>query len=249
MPKSKLIIAGLSSLLAFSAHSGAIYSDDESFDNGWMKVLTLSGGVGWANPGENQTLYLAQGIYNRYIYESSSRTMGVGDLYFALQKPGYYGLWGQWGISIGGSSEARPQGVVNYNDLTDLASFVYRVNHAYIDLRGKLLSDPNWVVQPYLTAAIGVAYNHTYGFNTYPTVNNTISSPWFNTYTSLSFTYIAGAGLQKTINKNWQVGIGYEFSDWGKSGLGLSLEPWNLDGPHLEHIYQNAVLFSVSYIC
>ena len=50
------------------------------------------------------------------------------------------------------------------------------------------------------------------------------------------------------INPNWQVGVGYQFADLGKSHLngdGFYLN----QGLKLMHFYTNEALLSISYMC
>ncbi|MGL6035737.1 MAG: porin family protein, partial [Legionella sp.] len=60
--------------------------------------------------------------------------------------------------------------------------------------------------------------------------------------------YTVGAGLQKSLNDNWQVGVGYEFADWGKSQLASAPEQTLNSGLGLNHLYTNGVLLNVTYV-
>ena len=57
-----------------------------------------------------------------------------------------------------------------------------------------------------------------------------------------------GAGVQKALNNHWQVGVGYEFADWGKSTLGRSLGQTLNTGLSLNYFYTNGVLFNLTYL-
>jgi len=62
-------------------------------------------------------------------------------------------------------------------------------------------------------------FNHAYSFNNTPTIFEALPNANFSSNTETAFTYTLGAGVQRVINQHWQVGIGYEFADWGKSKL------------------------------
>ena len=53
------------------------------------------------------------------------------------------------------------------------------------------------------------------------------------------------------ITNNTQIGIGYEFSDLGKSELGAPRlsDFTNNRGLHLSHFYSQSLLLSISRIC
>ena len=49
-------------------------------------------------------------------------------------------------------------------------------------------------------------------------------------------------------NQHWQIGVDYEFADWGKSQLGRASEQTLNGGLVLNHLYINGVLFNLSCI-
>jgi opacity protein-like surface antigen len=216
----------------------------------WKKVTTLSGGVGWTKGGETQSVYIP-GYVDTYLADKDSSTMGTGELFFALQWPFTCGINNQLGIAIGGTSEAKMTGQLYVNGAYSGSNYVYHTNHSRIAIRGKMMADPKGnIVQPYITASVGVAFNAAYGYETIPWINPTVSSLWFDKKTSLAFTYSAGLGLEKTLSPHWAVGVGYEFSDWGKSGFNqATTQPWVYDGPQLTHMYEHRGIVSISYRC
>jgi opacity protein-like surface antigen len=81
-----------------------------------------------------------------------------------------------------------------------------------------------------------------------PTIFQAIVNPNFSSNTKSSFTYTLGAGVQKMLNNNWQVGVGYEFADWGKSQLGRAAGQTLGNGLALSHLYTNGILFNITYL-
>ncbi|QDP72679.1 hypothetical protein FOG18_08985 [Legionella israelensis] len=248
MTVKRLIKPFFLSIFSVKAIAGGMYDDTAI---GWTKVITLSGGPAWSRAGETQTLYLNSVLSNRYNAQKDTRLMGTGEIFFALQGPFAPGILGQLGIAAGGTGEAKMQGTIDVNFIPSGSRYEYRTNHWNASIRGKLLTDPRiFFIQPYITAAIGAAFNYAYGFRTIPLISPLTSSQWFDSNTKVGFTYSIGGGIQTSFNDHWQVGVGYEFSDWGKSELGRALTiPWTHTGPQLDHIYAHNVLFSLSYLC
>ena len=69
----------------------------------------------------------------------------------------------------------------------------------------------------------------------------------FAAYTQTSFTYTLGAGIQKILTNHWQVGLGYEFADWGQSRLNRASEQTIGQGLSLSHLYTNGLVFNLTY--
>lgn len=69
----------------------------------------------------------------------------------------------------------------------------------------------------------------------------------FASNTTTAFTYTLGAGVQRHLNPHWQVGIGYEFSDWGSSQLNRASGQTLNSGLLLSHLYTNELLFNLTY--
>lgn len=75
-----------------------------------------------------------------------------------------------------------------------------------------------------------------------------LPNPNFADHTKTAFTYTLGVGVQKAFNDHWQVGIGYEFADWGKSKLGRASGQTMNSGLALNHLYTNGILFNLTYV-
>jgi hypothetical protein len=53
---------------------------------------------------------------------------------------------------------------------------------------------------------------------------------------------------EKPLNDHWTIGMGYEFTDWGKSQLGAASGQTSGEGLILNHVYVNQLLFSLSFV-
>lgn len=92
-----------------------------------------------------------------------------------------------------------------------------------------------------------VGFNQAHGFTNTPLNFHAVVNPNFEPRTEVALTYTLGVGMQKPLNKNWQVGIGYEFSDWGKSQLGRANGQTLNSGLKLAHLYTHGLLFNLTY--
>lgn len=95
---------------------------------------------------------------------------------------------------------------------------------------------------------MGAGFNRSYDFLLTQKTEEQSIPTLFNPHTQTSFTYTAGAGVQKAINSHWSFGAGYEFADWGKSSLASTdFQPASSSGLKLNHLYTHQLQFSLSY--
>lgn len=100
-------------------------------------------------------------------------------------------------------------------------------NHPFWIWVGTLSAGPVWqgsgnTQTVYLAPGIEKSYiaNNAHGFQSTPTLIDALPTPGFSSHTQTAFTDTVGTGIQKALHQHWQVGVGYEFADWGKSSLG-----------------------------
>ena len=131
----------------------------------------------------------------------------------------------------------------NYN-------YAYNLNHKHIAVKGKLLGQLGLPCfnQPYISASLGVGFNTSHHFTSTPTIVEALPTPNFSSNTTTSFTYTLGIGIQGEITKNWQVGVGYEFADWGQSQLGRAPGQTMGQGLSLSHLYTNGLMLNLTYL-
>ncbi len=213
-------------------------------------VATLSAGPVWENTGQTQTFFLAPEIEKTYAARKSTHTMAAGEFFVGLQKSLDYQLLGQLGLAIAAAGNAKFSGEIwddadpafnNYN-------YNYTVQHAHLAVKGKLLWDRGYWFTPWLSASVGVGFNRAYGFDNTPVIFEALPNANFTNHTTTAFTYTLGIGVQKTLSEHWQTGIGYEFTDWGKSQLGRAEDQTLNSGIALNHLYTNGLLLNLSYI-
>lgn len=213
-------------------------------------VINLSLGSAWSMTPPTQTFYLQPDIQKTYQSSASPSAFFDVELFLGYQKRIAPLFVGQFGLEIAGTTKTTLPGDIwedadptfnNYN-------YSYTVNHARLALKGRLLADKVKWVSPYASASAGLGFNQASGFTIMPKIYQEVAAPAFNDQWSTTFSYTLGIGLEKRFNKQWQVGLGYEFADFGKSQLARAPGQTLNEGLTAEHLYVNALLLSASYV-
>lgn len=213
-------------------------------------LATFSFGYGWEDAGETQTFFLAPNIEKTYFADSNSHRVANGEIFIAYQQALQTTLDAQLGLALALSHRAYLTGQIwddaqiEFNNDT----YHYKINHLHLALKGKVLANRNWFVTPWVSGSLGLAYNRSHAFDNSPLVDEVVNTPCFSDKTKRTFTYTLGAGVQKGLNQHWQMGIGYEFSDWGKSQLNRAPEQTLNGGLSLSHLYVHALLLNLTYL-
>ncbi|QMT61790.1 outer membrane protein [Legionella sp. PC997] len=215
----------------------------------WSSIIIVSGGPAWSNPGKDQYLYpFPPPQNNLYLADSRSDWLGSGELFFGLQHfIGASNVIAQFGLGVAAASDAGLSGTVSVDGVPDVYTYSYKVSHVRAEFKGKLIACGFQSLQPYLSGSFGVGWNHAHDW--LPTTIDPVLYPtyWFDTASTVAFSYTLGLGVQKMLTPNWQVGVGVEFADWGKNYLGD--DGATLDqGPGMPHLYTTELLFSVGYM-
>ncbi|MDA9271943.1 outer membrane beta-barrel protein [bacterium] len=215
-------------------------------------AVMLSGGPAWTDAGNTQTFFLKSDVQNTYHADNKTTTLRTGELFLGYHRPLNTYLHGLWGVTIAGSGTAKPSGEIwqdadsTYNNF----DYSYRIYQVRLALKGKLIALQNpWtqIIQPYISGSLGVGWNTAYDYIATPKITEAIPAPAFRDHTRTSFSYTAGIGIQKSLNPNWQVGIGYELADWGSSSLSNAPGQTLNSGLSLGHLYTHELQFSLSY--
>lgn len=249
MNKKIILFAALSATSAFAGTMGVDVCE-------WNYVTALSLGAAWPMNTEQNTFFLTPAIQNTYTAGVSKNAVFDGELFLGFQKPltDMFALnnamWGQLGLAVAATTPATFDGQIwqDADPIFDNYVYRYKIQHTHLAAKGKLQFDVGYLVQPWVNASLGVAWNNAYNFITTPVIFPAVAVPNFTRRTTTAFTWTAGAGLQYACNPNWQVGIGYEFADWGRSQFGRAAEQTLNNGLALNNIYTNAVLANLTYL-
>ena len=217
-----------------------------------QKIITLSAGPGWSQPGAAQTLLLQPDVRTAYTTDNHTSTLLNGEIFLGLERALYESLKGQLGFAVAGASNANVTGdaLIDANPDFNNFTYSYNINHVHVALKAKLLPElktTSALYQPYVSGSVGVGFNHAYDFGMSAKLFESIVPPLFQSNTTTAFTYTVGAGLQKPINTNWALGLGYELTDWGKSSLAAAPGQTVGKGLALNHVYVNEVQLGLTY--
>lgn len=215
----------------------------------WRPVGTLSLGPEWAVVGQTQTIFLQPTIQNTYIAKHHTSTLGEGELFVGAQRV-FSDRWqAQVGLVVAGTTSASVNSDVwvdanpEFNNFTD----TYRIEHAHIAAEGKVYMDVHAFAKPYVSGSLGVGFNRAYGDTLTTKLFQEIPPPVFTSHTTTALSYTLGAGLVRNLSHAWQVGMGYQFTDWGTTSLAAAPGQTVNGGLSLNHVYTNQLLFGLSY--
>lgn len=210
----------------------------------------MSLGPVWQNGGSTQTFNLTADIEKSYVVDKSSNVLIDGEVFLGMQIVLSSTLHGQLGLVVAATSNATLSGVIWDDGEPEFENFSYRyqIQHIHVAAKAKLLLDQGYWLIPWVSGSIGVRFNDAHSFQSTPLIFEALPTPNFKSHTQMTFTYTVGASVQRAFNQHWQVGVGYEFADWGKSQLGRALGQTLNQGITLNHFYTNGLMFSLTYI-
>lgn len=237
--------AGVLGSTAFAGTMGSVIPSKD-----WTWVGSVSAGPVWARGGETQTFYLAPEIEKTYAARISTNALASGELFLGIQKLLGSQWLGQLGLAAATTGNAKLQGVI-WDDADpefNNHSYQYKIRNSRIAVKGKLLLDKGYWLMPWVSASLGVGFNRAHDFTNTPLIFEALPNPNFKNHTKTAFTYTLGAGVQKSISEHWQLGVGYEFADWGKSELGRASGQTLNEGLKLNHLYTNGVVLNLTYV-
>ncbi len=213
-------------------------------------VATLSAGPMLQQPGKTQTLDLTSVMTRTYTADKLTRIVSAADLFLGIQKPLAPKLVGHIGLEMAATSSTKLTGDVweDANPAFNNYFYKYEISHKHIALQGKLLGDVDWQIKPWLSATAGIGFNKSHSFINTPSIFAAVASPNFADKTISSFTYGLGLGAQYILDKNWQIGLGYEFSDWGKSKLGSMSGADTNQKLSLSKLHAHSILVNLTFI-
>lgn len=237
-----VIVGALSSQGATAGDMGTPYSN--------RYVGTISVGPVWGNAGHAQTMYLTPEIVRTFVPSSGTKALENSEVFLGKLIPINNTYQAHVGVAVAATNSLKVNGIIwdDADPLFNNYSYEYKLQHTHIALKGKLLGEMGYFVMPWVSASLGIALNNSHSYNNTPLIFQAVKQPNFSSYSQKSLTYTLGAGVQKAFNKNWQVGVGYEFADWGKSQLGLATEQTLFNHLNSKHTYTNGLMFNLTYV-
>lgn len=224
-------------------------------------VYSLIGGWSWTNTSNGNHQYVSDDDVFIYSYNNNNtHSHGViggfiGGEWILLCNP--Y-LYGQLGIEYDYFSSTSLLGanLVGIEIATSTPYvFNYKVQTQQVLIAGKLLTSFWQFVHPYLSAALGAAFNRTHDFFTYTPQTGSINiAPIFGGATQTQFAYRVGVGIDTDLSTKIRFGIGYQYNNFGKATTKKGVVtfndynapvPFSLSSPNL---YANQLVLSLSYV-
>lgn len=235
-------------VLASQASAGTMGPVMAIKDRTW--VGSVSTGPVWARGGETQAFYLVPEIEKTYVSRKSNHALASVELFVGIQKSLSSQWLGQLGLALGTTGNAKLQGIIwdAAAPQFDNYSYQYKVRNTRVAVKGKLLLDKGYWLMPWVSASLGGGFNRAHDFTNTPLIFEALPNANFTDHTKTALTYTLGAGVQKAVNDHWQLGVGYEFADWGKSELGRAPGPTMHTGLATNNLYTNGVLFNLTYV-
>lgn len=233
-------------LFAFLCHS----SFAQEIMSDWQPIFALNIGPAWNNSGTSQTFFLQTDVQKTYDATNKTQIIGVGEIFYGGQKRVSAQIIAQIGLALAAATHVNLQGDIwedadpefnNYN-------YTYKIKPGRLLLKGKWLLDTSTFALPYISGGVGAGFNHAYSFHIQPKIFQELTQPSFKSNTTTSFAYTVGAGIQKIINQQWQIGMGYELANWGTSRLSAASYQTFNSGLQLNHLYTQELLFNLSYM-
>jgi hypothetical protein len=222
----------------------------------WHPVFSIAGGasqsadVGSGSPNFPATLDPVAGQFYNYNSRQPSQTTGLLDVFAGLEWPlSALWLW-QSGLAYDQSSYhsygTLTQGVDIPSEI--VTPYRYNIINRQILFENKLLFTAAEIIHPYVLLGAGMSLNYASDFSTFvPSPNVTRN---FSVQNNTAFTYNAGVGIDVNMTKTFRVGMGYRFSDLGKSKLGSSA----IDGTSVpgtlsqSHMYTSEVIGQFTWV-
>jgi opacity protein-like surface antigen len=241
------LLALLTSVLTGSVFAGTMGIASQSSNRRW--VSTLSVGPVWEQAGKTQSFYLTPEIEKTYAAHQSTNTLADGELFVGMQQILSKSIQAQLGLALVATSDASLSGFIWDDEIAPFAnhSYRYKIQHSHVAVKTKLLIDKGYWLTPWISGSLGIGFNTAHAFQNTPLIYEAVVNPNFAAHTQIAFTYRVGAGVQKALNQHWQVGVGYEFADWGQSRLGPAAEQTLNNRIELNHLYTNGILFNLTY--
>lgn len=235
-------------LSAVNSHLPSLNHDILPFGSSFVGSLAL--GPDWVSGGRTQTLNLGPELDKTYTANQPDNTIANLDIFLGLQKSLTRCLTGQLGVDFATTSEAKLSGNIWDDALPAFNNYTYqyKIKHTQLALKGKLLADFGWPVIPWVSVMMGVGFNESFDFSNTPLLFEAVPSPNFSNNTEAAFTYGVGIGVQRKLVKHWQIGVGYEWSDWGRSQLGSVATAETNQSITLSHFYASAVMLNITFL-
>jgi opacity protein-like surface antigen len=233
-------------LCVFSAFAFAAKESAMPFNLRYL--VDLSFGPAWISGAKQnpQTFNQNTDLEVTFLHNKGSNSpVFNGEQFLGVQKPVTSNLMGQIGLVVAETSTVAVNGSIwsGPDSTFHKFNYKYRLSHTDVGIKGKLIYDSALIMNPYVSAGIGMNFNQALGLDVSSLSNEETFNPSVENQSSSSFMYQVGVGLHEVLNTHWLLSIGYQFKYIGQSHL-------NVDGNQLSSgaFYLNIVKFEIAYL-
>lgn len=216
------------------------------------RIIGLSGAATWTSGNQTQTLALESDVLKTYTASQPSNVIPSFELLIGYEKPimTSHPIIGQLGLRLAEAGNATLNGDIweDANPNFDNFNYDYKIRHFDISVKGRLIGAFGFYVDPYISGSIGLGVNRAYDFTITPKISSEVAAPPFASNTTTAFTYTVGIGLQRKCYENFEVALGYEFADWGRSSLSAASGQVTNQAPSLNHLYAQSLQLSLFFV-
>ena len=135
-------------------------------------LIGLSAGPTWTSGNKTQTIDLQPDITKTYTADNNTFYFPSAELFVGWQKPLVSHLMkqsvlSQLGIAVAGAGNAKLTGDIWEDADPDFNNFNYsnKIKHAHVAIKGRLIGNCGFFVEPYISASAGIGFNRAYDYN------------------------------------------------------------------------------------
>lgn len=213
-------------------------------------LYSLSVGPAWGKGGDTQTFFSDAVIERSYVADPKNDVFPEAKIFVGKQHDFNPSLKSWLGLEFGMTGKASLSGSIweDADPAFDNFTSNYLIQHFQLAASGKFLfSTDFYALLPYVSVSIGLGLNRAHDYTMTPKVDGAVAGDPFASNSKFTLSYSVGLGVQRAINENWLWGVGYEFSDWGKSQLNAAPGQTLGSGLSIDHFYNHAVLVNLTY--
>lgn len=215
-----------------------------------MKVITVTIGPDFVNPGQQQTLTLLPPFQNHYTKSTASAAVTDIGGFVGVEQVFSKKISIQFGASGYCDSSMTVRGDVWQfaSPVFDDLSYSYHIHHARVMLATKLLATITFALRPYISGEIGAAFNQASGYQEIALELGAIPTPPFSNNSRTSVAWAVGSGVDYNITRQLRLGIGYQFANLGSVALGQTTAATTKQSLSLSHLYANQLRLQLTLL-
>lgn len=199
----------------------------EKNGSGFLPVYTIAGGIGLHTINQKAQSYTGSddNVFQYYSTKGNDG-VGMGGIFIGLEHPLQWpGFFMQGGLELNAFSQGNVKGdhLVGIEPGTStLYHYRYGIKTQQLLAVAKFFSTFREIYHPNLSVGLGGAFNRATSFSANAAETGSINlTAQFGDHTQSALSYSLGLGMDADISQRLRLGLGYRFSDIGKTSLGM----------------------------